>query len=87
MNAGQILIAVLIDLLITAAAYLLVPLILILSKKMLSDKAIKIIAIVNAVVVAVLFVVLGAVLGSTEVNVVPALLWGSIGYALMKKYC
>lgn len=74
----------LISLIITAVAYLFVPVIVVLVKGKLDKDSARVWAIANAVIVMILFYFFEYSLDeTTKFNVLPALFWGSIGYNLL----
>lgn len=72
---------------VTVLAYLLVPVIIILSGKKFSEKEIKRIVVINAVVWSILFFLIRSSQGETKVNIAPCILWSSVAYAIMKNKC
>ena len=79
--------SLLISLLITATAYLLIPVILILSKRKYTKSMIRTIAVSNASAVFIIFAFLELMVsGSAGSNFAPALIWGSIGHTLLQRF-
>ena len=72
---------------VTVLAYLLVPVIIILTGKKFSEKEIKRIVVINAVVWSILFFLIRSSQGETKVNIAPCILWSSVAYAIMKNKC
>lgn len=68
----------------TPIVYLAVPLILTLIKPILSNKQIKIVATVNSIVGFLIFSFVRLLINSTPGTGAPALLWGTVGYFIMK---
>ena len=79
-----LLIALAMDLATTVLFYLIVPIILAIRGKQMTLKKIKWICVINAVSIFILFIVIRAILGSSGTSAA-ALLWGYVGYAIMKK--
>lgn len=76
----------LLDLFITAIAYLLVPLIIYISEKKLTLPQIKKVIIINGICVWIIFMVIRAEMGIDGASYA-VLLWSSVGYALLKRKC
>ena len=76
-----------INLLITALAYLLVPMICLTARKKFEAKTIKRISIINCVVVWLLFRIIQIELGNGPSSGAAVFLWGAIGYSLLKRFC
>lgn len=87
MDWGQLLLWTGANLVITALAYLLVPTIVILSKKKCEAKTIGKIVIINCIVVWVLFRVVELTISDEASTGAAVFLWGSIGYFLLRKFC
>lgn len=87
MDGEMILQTVLINLAITCVAYLFVPMVCILFHKRYSAKVIKRIATINSIVVWLLFRILQAELVGEVSSGGAVVLWGGIGYFLLKKFC
>ena len=75
------------NLIITVFVYLLVPIIVILSKKKCEAKTIRKIAIINCVVVWIIFRIIELSIGDEASSGAAVFLWGAIGYFIMKKFC
>ena len=87
MDLGSLLVLFSMDLVITVFAYLLVPVILALSKRKYEKKKITRISIINCAVVWILFRILQIALGEEPSIGVAVFLWGAVGYSIMKKSC
>ena len=81
------LIDIVLDLLIAAVSYLLVPIIVIISGKKYCLKKLKKINVINCGVIWLLFRVIEAGLGNEPTSGLSVFLWGGIGYSLLKKNC
>jgi hypothetical protein len=75
----------LLDLFITAIAYLFVPLIIYISEKKLTLLQIKKVITINGICVSLIFVVIRAANGIDGASI--GLLWWYIGYTLLKRKC
>lgn len=71
------------NLIITALAYLLVPAIIAISGKKYSDKKLKRIVIVNCILVWILFRIFQIALGDEPSSSAAVFLWGGIGYWIL----
>ena len=80
-------IEIILSILITAIAYLLIPVIIILTGKKLKEKAIIAIIIINCIVIWFVFRIIQIELNGEPSTGAAAFLWGAIGYWLMKKIC
>lgn len=82
----EFLITLLVNLFITAIAYLLVPIIILISEKKLTLPQIKKTVIINGICVWLIFMVIRAEMG-TDATSAAVFLWSYIGYALLKRKC
>ena len=87
MSTSDLLLTLFINLVITAAAYLLFPLIFAVMGKKYEKKAIRKIAFINAFVVYILFIMLNSAIGDGNASIGAFVLWGSVGYFLLEKNC
>ena len=87
MDWGELAGQLVFSLFVTVFAYLLVPAILILSRKKYEAKILKRISIINCAVVWLLFRVIQIELGNETSSGAAVFLWGAVGYWLLKKYC
>lgn len=71
------------NLIITALAYLLVPAIIAISGEKYSDKKLKRIIIVNCILVWIFFRIFQTALGDEPSSIAVVLLWGGIGYWML----
>ena len=79
----EVLINFLISLLVTVAAYLFVPVIIILKKKKYSKRKVLTIIFLNGFIVWLIFRIISGGPGGTA----PAYIWSSVAYLLMKNKC
>ena len=87
-NTGttELLVSLTISLVMTIFVYLLVPTILIVSRRKYQKRTLKTIVIINGVIGFIVFNILRGLLGDeVSSNAWPAILWSSIAYWLMKK--
>lgn len=87
MSTSDLLLVLLINLIITAVAYLLVPVILVVIGKQYEKKTIRKIAFINAFVVYILFMILHSASGDGNASLGAFVIWGSIGHFLLEKKC
>ena len=87
LSTSDLLLILLINLIITAVAYLLVPVILVVVGKQYEKKTIRKIAFINAFVVYILFIMLNSAIGDGNASIGAFVLWGSVGHFLLKKKC
>ena len=80
----ELLISVFFDIVITAALYLLIPIIVRVKAGRISKGPAKAIAIVNAILIAAFFTALKIYAGTNDFNFSPAVLWGFISYFLIR---
>lgn len=87
MDIGEIITTIILNLLITVLAYLLVPIIIIISGKKFSSKVLNRINIANCVVIWILFRIIEIEMGNEPSAGGAVVLWGAVNYWLLKKYC
>lgn len=75
------------SLVITVAAYLFVPSIILLTGKKYNEKKIRKIVTINGIVWCILFFLIESAQGEAKINIAPCVLWSSVAYAVLKKYC
>lgn len=83
----ELFIQLVISILITALAYLFVPMIFLTVQKKLEIKIIKRIAIINSVAVWLLFQIINIEVRGGKSSGAAVFLWGYIGYKLLEKFC
>lgn len=77
--------SIFIGIIITLFIYLCVPLVLIAIGKQLRLKTLKIIIVCNCILGFILMSIITYILNDKSANMVPAVLWSSVAYWLMKK--
>lgn len=87
MDWGVLLLNLGLNLFVTMFAYLLIPAILAFRGKPYTAKGIKRISIINCVVVWVLFRILEISLENDPSSGAAVILWGAVGYSILKKNC
>lgn len=87
MDTGNILAEMSLNLLVTIAAYLLVPTILALTGKEFKAKTLKRIIIINCIIVWLAFRIVQIEMGKEPGSGAAVIVWGSVGYLLLKKFC
>jgi hypothetical protein len=75
------------NLLVTVFAYVLVPVIVVISQKKYELKTLKKINTINCIVVWLLFRIVEIELGNDPSSGAAVFLWGAVGYWLLKKKC
>lgn len=75
------------SLVITLFAYLLVPIVIVLSGKKFDAKQIKRISIINCIVVWLLFRILQISMGDDTTSGAAVFIWGTVGYRILLKRC
>ena len=86
MEILETVIALLLNLIVTAVAYLLVPIIIIISKKKYTKKKLKRIVIFNGIGVFILFTILYGILGVDQIaNMTATFLWSTVSHVILKR--
>lgn len=86
MSAGEIIASIMIDLCITVVFYLLVPVILAIRGKKITEKQLRRIIIINSIVVWMIFAII-RIENGVEGTSGAVFLWGWVGYRILKKCC
>lgn len=80
--------SIVLSVILTLFIYLVVPVLLMLMKRKLSNRTIKVIIVLNGIIGWILFNMIRLATGDgLSTNVAPAFLWSSVAYWLMQKYC
>lgn len=87
MDWGTLVLNLVVSIVATVFLYLLVPLIIILTKKKYKAKTLKRINIINCIVVWIIFRVIQTALTGEPGAGVAVFLWGAVGHSLLKKHC
>lgn len=81
----EIILSLIVNFIITAFSYMCIPVYLILyAKKRYEPKEAFRVALINSIIVKILLMIFSSLLGNEEINIYPAIFWGTVNYNLLK---